>query len=56
MTNSKLKIGIKDGCPYIINNDDNVEVVIYDYDITSESNPDLDEDELGNKCIIDILQ
>ena len=55
MTNSKLKIGVKDGVHYIINNDDNVEVVIYDYDVNS-GDEWLDTDELGNECIIDILQ
>lgn len=55
MTNSKIKIGVKDGIHYIIDNDDNVEVVIYDYDINSGDEL-LDQDDLGNECIIDVLQ
>lgn len=56
MTNSKLKIGIKDGTPHIIENSDNVEIVIYDYDVNGVEDNHLEEDDFGNKCIIDVLQ
>ncbi len=57
MTNSKLTIGIKDSFPYIISNNDNVELVIINYDIQGIEHEDfIDTDDLGNKCIIDVLQ
>lgn len=56
MTNYKLIIGIKDGIPYIVQNNDNVEITFLNYDVEGIHEEDLEEDDLGNKCIIDTLQ
>lgn len=56
MTNNKVQIGIKDGTPYIVENKDNVEIVIFDYDVDGIMDEDLEEDNFGNKCLIDTLQ
>lgn len=56
MTNYKLIIGIKDGNPYIVQNNDNVEITILDYDVEGIHEEDLEEDQFGNKCLIDVLQ
>lgn len=53
----EVTIGIKDGLPYIIENNSNVKVKILDYDVEGHYDKDeLDTDQFGNKYIYDEIQ
>lgn len=57
MENIKVVIGIKDGVPYIVENSSDVHVLIFDYDVPSSiEDEELDKDNFGNRCIIQVLQ